>query len=35
MLVEWMGTQSPEILQQAVERWKALQLLGAGAERAQ
>jgi hypothetical protein len=35
LLVEWLGTNTPEILQQAVERWQALQLLGAGAERTQ
>lgn len=34
-LVEWLGTQEPKILAQAVERWKAQQLLGAGAERVQ
>ena len=35
LLVEWLGTQSPELVQQAVERWQALQLLGPGAERPQ
>lgn len=34
-LVEWLGTQEPEILQQAVARWTALGLLGPGAERTQ
>lgn len=35
MLIEWLGHQSPEILQQAVARWTALKLLGPGAERTQ
>lgn len=34
-LVEWLGTNTPEILRQAVARWTALGLLGPGAERAQ
>lgn len=28
MLLEWIGTQAPEILLSAVERWKAQGLLG-------
>lgn len=35
LLVEWLGTNTPEILAQAVERWRAMQLLGPGAEREQ
>ena len=35
MLIEWLGTNTPEILQQAVERWRLLGLLGPGAEREQ
>lgn len=35
LLVEWLSHNSPEILAQAVERWKAQQLLGPGAERPQ
>lgn len=35
LLVEWIGTQSPELVKQAVDRWTALKLLGPGAQRAQ
>jgi hypothetical protein len=35
LLIEWLGTNTPDVLQQAVERWRALQLLGPGAEKAQ
>ena len=32
-LIEWLGTNEPAILNQAIERWHAQQLLGIGAER--
>lgn len=32
-LVEWLGSNEPEILSQAVERWRAQGILGPGAER--
>ncbi len=35
LLVEWLGTNEPEILRQAVERWRAQGILGPGAERSQ
>lgn len=35
LLVEWLGTNEPGILKQAVERWQAMQMLGHGAEKEQ
>lgn len=35
LLLEWIGTQAPELVCQAVDRWKAQQFIGPGVERPQ